>query len=260
MGGHAVSARFYADVALVTGTSISLPEQTARHVQVLRLQPGERITLFNGRGDGQPGSEGEFEATVERMGRSDVDVTIGAFTATAREAGRAIHLVVGMPANDRMDWLIEKATELGATSIQPVMSERSVLRLKAERADKKVAHWRGIAIAASEQCGRNRLPLIHDVATLADWLKKSMAETSGDAGTRLLLSLQTGSRPLGQAVQAVAGSGALTFLNGPEGGLSPAEEAAAIACGFSPVTLGPRVLRAETAPLACLAQLALTVE
>ena len=251
-----MSARFYADVALKTGECISLPEQTARHVQVLRLQPGEHITLFNSRGDGQPGSEGEFDATVERMGRSDVEVTIGVYTATAREAGRAIHLVVGMPANDRMDWLVEKATELGAASIQPVMSERSVLRLKAERADKKVAHWRGIAIAASEQCGRNRLPLIHEVATLTDWLKRSMAETSTDAGTRLLLSLQDGSRPLGQA----AGSGALTFLSGPEGGLSAAEEAAAIACGFSPVTLGPRILRAETAPLACLAQLALTVQ
>lgn len=253
-----MSARFYADVALKTGECISLPEQTARHVQVLRLQPGEHITLFNSRGDGQPGSEGEFDATVERMGRSDVEITIGVYTATAREAGRAIHLVVGMPANDRMDWLVEKATELGAASIQPVMSERSVLRLKAERADKKVAHWRGIAIAASEQCGRNRLPLIHEVATLTDWLKKSMAETSTEAGARLLLSLQNGSRPLGQAV--AAGSGALTFLSGPEGGLSAAEEAAAIACGFSPVTLGPRILRAETAPLACLAQLALTVQ
>jgi 16S rRNA (uracil1498-N3)-methyltransferase len=253
-----MSARFYADVALVTGTSISLPEQTTRHVQVLRLQPGERITLFNGRGDGQPGSEGEFEATVERMGRSDVDVVIGAWTATAREAARSIHLVVGMPANDRMDWLIEKATELGAASIQPVMSERSVLRLKAERADKKVAHWRGIATASSEQCGRNRVPLIHDVTTLADWLKKSTAETGAASnGLRLLLSLQDGSRPLAEAV-ASTGLTSFTFLNGPEGGLSPAEEAAALACGFSPVTLGPRVLRAETAPLACLALLTLS--
>ncbi|ABM39369.1 16S rRNA (uracil(1498)-N(3))-methyltransferase [Polaromonas naphthalenivorans] len=247
-----MSARFYADVALAAGTSISLPEQTARHVQVLRLQPGERITLFNGRGD----TEGEFDATVERMGRSDVDVTIGAWTATAREAARTIHLVVGMPANDRMDWLIEKATELGAASIQPVMSERSVLRLKAERADKKVAHWRGIAIASSEQCGRNRVPLIHDVATLGEWLKKSTAETGAAAsnGMRLLLSLQDGSRPLAEAVASTA-LASFTFLNGPEGGLSPAEEAAALACGFSPVTLGPRVLRAETAPLAALATL-----
>jgi 16S rRNA (uracil1498-N3)-methyltransferase len=244
-----VSARFYADVALVSGSSVSLPEQTARHVQVLRLQPGERILLFNGRGD----AEGEFDATVERMGRSDVDVAVGAWTATAREAARAVHLVVGMPANDRMDWLIEKATELGAASIQPVMSERSVLRLKAERADKKVAHWRGIAIASSEQCGRNRVLLIHEVALLSDWLKKTALVPAG-TGTRLLLSLQDGTRPLHQAV---SGAGALTFLSGPEGGLSPAEELAAIACGFSPVTLGPRILRAETAPLACLSLLTL---
>ena len=245
-----MSARFYADIALVTGQSVTLPEQTARHVQVLRLQPGGRILLFNGRGD----TEGQFEATVERMGRSDVDVLVGAYTASAREASRAIHLVVGMPANERMDWLIEKATELGAASIQPVMSERSVLRLKAERAEKKVAHWRGIAIASSEQCGRNRVPLVRDVATLPDWLKKA-ALVPFEAGTRLLLSLQGGSRPL---TQALADTGELTFLSGPEGGLSPAEEAAAMACGFSPVTLGPRVLRAETAPLAVLALLALT--
>ena len=243
-----MSARFYADVALVPGTSLSLPEQTARHVQVLRLQPGERITLFNGRGD----EEGEFDATVERMGRSDVDVVVGAWTVTAREAVRAIHLVVAMPANDRMDWLIEKATELGAASIQPVMSERSVLRLKPDRADKKVAHWRGIAIAASEQCGRNRLPLVHEVVTLANWFKQAAAQPAA-AGCRLLLSLREGTRPLGEAV---APGHALVFLSGPEGGLSPAEEAAALACGFSPVTLGPRVLRAETAPLAVLAVLA----
>ncbi|MGV8804694.1 MAG: 16S rRNA (uracil(1498)-N(3))-methyltransferase [Polaromonas sp.] len=261
-----MSARFYADMALVPGQSVTLPDATARHVQVLRLQPGDTITLFNGLGDGQGSLEGEFEATVARMGRSDVDVTIGSYTATKREAARAIHLVVTMPANDRMDWLIEKATELGAASIQPVMSERSVLRLKAERADKKVAHWRGIATAASEQCGRNRLTLIHDVTTLADWLKKlpSPAEAEAEAGTRLLLSLQEGSRPLAQVVALVdanespAAPRALTFLNGPEGGLSPAEEAAALACGFRPVTLGPRVLRAETAPLACLALLTLS--
>ena len=238
-----MSARFYADVALVAGTSISLPEQTARHVQVLRLQPGERITLFNGRGEG----EGEFDATVERMGRSDVDVSVGAWIATAREAARKVHLAVGMPANDRMDWLVEKATELGAASIQPLMSERSVLRLKADRADKKVAHWRGIAIAACEQCGRNRVPLVHAVQTLADWLKNSL--TPAETGTRLLLSLKDGSRSL---IPAIAGTDTFTFLSGPEGGLSAAEEAAATTSGFAAVTLGPRILRAETAPLAVL--------
>lgn len=246
-----MTARFYADMALTPGACVSLPEQTARHVQVLRFQPGDLLTLFNGQGDGQPGSEGEFEATVEHMGRNEVRVNVGTYSATAREAKRAIHLVMGMPANERMDWLVEKASELGAASIQPLMSERSVLRLQGERADKKLAHWRGVAIAACEQCGRNRLPLIHEAASLADWLKNNPDPAQAD--TRWLLSLQAGTRPL---AQAVAPAGALTFLSGPEGGLSPAEEAAAMACGFRPVTLGPRILRAETAPLAVLAMLA----
>lgn len=250
-----MSARFYADIALSPGNSVSLPAQAARHVQVLRMQPGDALTLFNGRGDGQPGSEGEFAATVERMGRSEVEVMVGAYTATAREAGRAVHLAVGMPANERMDWLVEKAAELGVASIQPLMCERSVLRIKGERADKKLTHWRGVAIAACEQCGRSRVPIIHDAANLTDWLK-GRGQGAAEGGARLLLSLQDGTRPLAEAV-ADAGNGALTFLSGPEGGLSPAEEAAAIASGFVPVTLGPRVLRAETAPLACLSFLAL---
>ncbi|WP_457281930.1 16S rRNA (uracil(1498)-N(3))-methyltransferase [Polaromonas sp. P5_D5] len=250
-----MTARFFADIALASGSIVSLPPSTARHVQVLRMQPGDALTIFNGQGNGQPGSEGEFAATVERMGRSDVEVLIGGYTATAREASRSIHLAVGMPANDRMDWLIEKAAELGVASIQPLMSERSVLRIKGERADKKIAHWRGVAVAACEQCGRSRIPPVHDVANLSDWLKGAGQGAAG--GTRLLLSLQDGSRPLAEAV-AAAGAGALTFLSGPEGGLSAAEEAAAMACGFAAVTLGPRVLRAETAPLACLSFLAVT--
>ena len=250
-----MSARFYADTALTTGSTLILPDHAARHIQVLRLQPGDSITLFNGLGSGQQGSEGEFSATITRMGRSDVDVTIGAYTATHCEAPRAVHLVVSMPANERMDWLVEKATELGVASIQPVMSERSVLRLKAERADKKRAHWRGVAIAASEQCRRSRVPFIHDVAVLADWLKTTARQVpTADAGAKLLLSLQAGTQPL---ARAAVGTQALTFLSGPEGGLSLAEETAALTCGFMPVTLGPRVLRAETAPLACLSFIAL---
>ncbi|MFM9900648.1 MAG: 16S rRNA (uracil(1498)-N(3))-methyltransferase [Polaromonas sp.] len=249
-----MTARFYADMALAPGALVSLPDAVARHVQVLRLQPGGHITLFNGQPHaGHP--EGAFDAVVERMGRSDVDVTVGAFTPTARETRRAVHLAVGMPANDRMDWLVEKATELGVASIQPLMTERSVLRLKAERADKKLAHWRGVAVAACEQSGRNRVPVIHEVMTLAEWLSGLSAE--GNA-TRLLLSLASlggGTQPLPAAVPA---TGPLTFLSGPEGGLGPQEETAARAAGFAPVTLGPRVLRSETAPLACLAYLSLT--
>ena len=245
-----MTARIYTDQHLVSGSSISLPPVAARHVQVLRFQPGQTVTLFNGLGS----EEGEFTATIESMGRNDVQVLVGSFTVSQRECARAVHLAIGMPANDRMDWLVEKATELGVTSIQPLMTERSVLRLTGERADKKQAHWRGIAIAACEQCGRNRVPLIHMPASLNDWLKNSLETVDLGVTKRLLLSLRSGTQPL----TAVAGNnGALTFLSGAEGGLSAAEESAAIAAGFDPVTLGQRVLRSETAPLACLSYLML---
>ena len=122
--------RFHVPVPLAAGAALALPPGAARHVQVLRLQPGDGITLFNGEG-------GEWTASVTRMGRSDVDVEIGAHTAVEREAARAVHLVVGMPANERMDWLVEKATELGAASIQPVTTARSVVKLAGERAAKR---------------------------------------------------------------------------------------------------------------------------
>jgi 16S rRNA (uracil1498-N3)-methyltransferase len=257
--------RFYCPAPLATATELDLPAGAARHVQVLRLQPGDSITLFNG-GPGwdagnarnQPG--GEFDATITRMGRSDVGVRIGAHHALEREPLRTMHLAVGMPANDRMDWLVEKATELGVASIQPLMTERSVLRLSGERADKKVAHWQSVAIAACEQCGGNRVPLVHPVLGLGAWLKGQTATAqpiSAQAGA-LLLSLRAGTRSLQVAIDAIAPPDgntppfALTFLSGPEGGLSAAEEDAALAQGFAPVTLGPRVLRAETAALAAL--------
>jgi 16S rRNA (uracil1498-N3)-methyltransferase len=234
--------RFYCPVPLASGDVLELPAGAARHVQVLRMQPGGLITLFNGQG-------GEFEATIEHMGRSDVRVRIGLHDPVEREAPREIHLAAGMPANERMDWLVEKATELGVASIQPLMTERTVLRIKGERADKKLAHWQAIAEAACEQCGRNRIPLIHEVLTLDQWSKAGKAQ-----GRRLLLSLAAGTQPLMQAAEP---QGAVTLLSGPEGGMSPAEEAAAIAAGFVPTSLGPRILRAETAPLAVLAALTL---
>jgi 16S rRNA (uracil1498-N3)-methyltransferase len=159
-----------------------------------------------------------------------------------------VHLAVGMPANDRMDWLVEKASELGVASIQPLMTERSVLRLSGERAEKKVAHWSSVAVAACEQCGGNRVPRIHAVQTLDAWLKTGAA-TDGPA--RLLLSLQDGAMPLRNWV-GINRPQTATFLSGPEGGLSAQEEAAALARGFSPATLGLRVLRAETAAIAAL--------
>ena len=234
--------RFYCPGALPSGQSIELPPGAARHAQVLRLQPGAAVVLFNGGG-------GEFDAVVEHMGRSQVRVAVGAHRAIEREAARQVHLAVGMPANERMDWLVEKATELGAASIQPLVAQRSVLKLKSERADKKRAHWQSISIASCEQSGRNRVPAIHEVMDLGAWL-----ELPPSCEMRLLLSLDAAA---GSLPQVAAGSVPVLLLSGPEGGFTPQEEQAAVARGLAPVNLGPRVLRAETAPLAALAALTL---
>ncbi|WP_027996734.1 16S rRNA (uracil(1498)-N(3))-methyltransferase [Simplicispira psychrophila] len=248
--------RFHCLSDLAIGTEIELPVGAARHVQVLRLQPGDGITLF---GDH---AGGEWEASITHMGRSSVRVQPTAHHAIEREAPRAIHLLAGITANERMDWLVEKATELGAASITPLLAEHSVLKLKGERADKKWAHWQAVAVAACEQCGRNRIPLIRPALRLADWLAAhpaALAAAPADntaVTTRLLLSLRPGTQSLHSAT-AATGSGPVLFLSGPEGGLSNAEEALALQHGFTPVTLGSRVLRAETAPLAALAALTL---
>ena len=237
--------RIYCPTDLPSASALDLPAGAARHVQVLRLQPGDSVILFNGQG-------GEVDATITRMGRSSVEVRLGVHHAIERENTHPVHLAVGMPANDRMDWLVEKATELGVASIQPLLTERTVLRLAGERADKKVAHWHSVAVAACEQCGGNRVPQIWPVQSLAAWLRALPAKRPHDA--RWLLSLADGALPLQQHTAHGVAAHTL-FLSGPEGGFSAAEEAAAAQCGFAPVTLGPRVLRAETAALTALARL-----
>lgn len=232
--------RLHVPLPLAPGEPLVLPPGAARHVQVLRLQPGAPLVLFNGEG-------GEWSAVVTRMGRSEVEVAIGAHDPVERELPCRVTLAVGMPANERMDALVEKATELGVFAIQPLLCERSVLRLAGERAQKKVEHWRGVAVAASEQCGRTRVPAIAAVMPLPQWLS-ALAFT----GRRNVLSLR-------EAVpfSADVPEGDMLFLSGPEGGLSPAEESAALGAGFRAVSLGPRTLRADTAPLAVLSALGL---
>ena len=215
-------------------------------MQVLRLQPGDALTLFDGAG-------GEWTASVTHMGRSEVRVRPAAHAAVEREAARAVHLAAGLMAADRMDWLVVKATELGATSLQPLLCERSSLRLSGERAQKKRAHWQAVAVAASEQSGRNRLLDVRSQLMFQEHLDQPVA--AGDA--RWLLSLDPAAVPAHEALDALAPGQAVTLLSGPEGGLAPAEEAAARDAGYRPVSLGPRVLRAETAPLAALAALLL---
>ena len=234
-----MSVRLFVDAALQRGAELDLPDAAARHVQVRRLQPGDPLRLFNGCG-------GEWAATVLHIGRRRVGVRIGDHDEGAeRELKLRITVALGMPANERMDILVEKATELGVHAIVPLQTERSVLRLHGERAQRKRAHWQGIAAAAAEQCGRCRVPQVAAVCTLDELLAQPT-----DGARRLLLSPAAGAAPLRVAA---AGADALLTLSGPEGGLSPAEEAAARARGFVAASLGERVLRAETAPLAVLA-------
>jgi 16S rRNA (uracil1498-N3)-methyltransferase len=178
-----------------------------------------------------------------------VSVAVGPAVAAVPELSVAVTLAVGVPANERMDTLVEKATELGVAAIQPLECERSVLRLAGERAARRREHWQAVAAAASEQCGRAVGPAVASPRRLDDWLAGLPAD-----GRRLLLSLAGDAVPW---AAAGAPGGFVTVLSGPEGGLAPEEEAAARAAGFQPVSLGPRVLRADTAPLALLAAIAL---
>ncbi|MBC7956440.1 MAG: 16S rRNA (uracil(1498)-N(3))-methyltransferase [Cytophagales bacterium] len=235
-------ARLYLEQPLQADSLITLPPGPARHVQVLRLQPGAEITLFNGQG-------GEWRATVQQMGRSEVQVQLHEHDAVNRELPHPITLAIGMPANERMDALVEKATELGVAAIQPLLTERSVLRLSGERAERRLAHWQGVAVAACEQCGRTRVPELSPVRTLADWLR---VRTAMNGEQRCVLS------PRAARTWSATYTGPAVFLSGPEGGLTDAELALAEAAGFSPLSLGLRVLRADTAPLAVLAHLALS--
>lgn len=235
--------RFFVDTPLAaTDGDIALPPGAARHVQVLRLQPGEALTLFDGSGP-------EWQAEVTAMGRSEVRVRLISAEQPQRELARAVTLAVVMPANDRMDFLVEKATELGAAALQPLMSERSVLRLNGERADKKRSHWQGVAVAAAEQSGRTVPTHIAPVMALGAWL--ATLKDDGEEWRGLL-------SPRAAAPLAAFPQQRALFLSGPEGGLSDAEEDAARARGFAPISLGPRVLRADTAPLAVLSWLALS--
>jgi len=242
-----MSARLHIDpppagATLAAGAELLLPANASRHVQVLRLQPGQQITLFDGRG-------GEWLAEILTMDRKTVSARVMAHLAVERELSTEVTLALGMPANERMDGLVEKATELGLRCLQPLVCERSVLRLAGERAERKTAHWQAIAVSACEQSGRNRVTKVALPMSLRDWL----AAQAGSVSRRLLLSLAPNALPL---APSLTGANAITALSGPEGGLSAAEVALAESSGFLPISLGARVLRADTAPLALLACIA----
>jgi 16S rRNA (uracil1498-N3)-methyltransferase len=262
------------------GESFDLPEAAARHLKVRRGQPGDALRLFDGLSTEEAG-EGpalDWPAEVVAITRAAVQVRITgeAVSPPAAELPIAVTLAFGMPANDRIDALIEKATELGAAAFVPLITERSVLRLEGDRAERRREHWQAVAVAACEQCGRARVPRVLAVQPLDALLAESIGGVDDPALTtsRWLLSTAPDAPALAARFAVPSAPTALTapteraewtaqrpralFLSGPEGGLSAAEEARAREAGFAPVSLGSRVLRADTAPLAVLGWIALS--
>jgi 16S rRNA (uracil1498-N3)-methyltransferase len=233
-----MAPRFFVDTPLRAGGVCTLPEDAAHHaIHVLRLREGEAITLFNGRG-------GEFAARIASMQRLRIAVDLLQHRAIERESPLRVTLVQGVSAGEKMDSTLRKAVELGVAEVQPVLAARSVARPKGSRAEGRRAHWQKLVIAACEQCGRNRIPEVHPLIALSDYRPVGQ-------GTKLLLS------PLSETPFSKLSLKAENFIlaAGPEAGFTAEEEAALASAGFVPASLGPRVLRTETAAVAALAAL-----
>ena len=232
-------SRIFVEVELATGRVLELPVETAVYaVKVLRLRTGDPLVLFNGRG-------GEFQAMLGEGTRGRVLVEVGAHRDVERESSLAVTLGLGISRGERMDFGVQKAVELGVSEVAPLVSERCVVQLDQGRAATRLEHWRRVMASACEQCGRNRLPRLLEVTALADWL----TNTSG--ACRLVLTPGADASLADLPVP----DGPVVLLTGPEGGLAPAELALATRAGFTPLRLGPRTLRTETAVVAALAAL-----
>ena len=220
--------RFYLPAPLALQTTFSLPDNIVRHIHVLRLNTGDSITLFNGTGN-------DFDATLQAIGKRHAECHITAQRQPENESPLAITLVQAISSGERMDFTLQKSVELGVRAIQPIISERCVVRLSGERADKRVQRWQDIVIAACEQSGRSIVPTVQPIVSFS--------------GLHLMMSLRraTTLRDITPAPQT------LRLMIGPEGGWTPAEEQAALAAGVQTITLGKRVLRTETAAMAAMA-------
>ncbi|MEC5384509.1 16S rRNA (uracil(1498)-N(3))-methyltransferase [Uliginosibacterium sp. H3] len=230
--------RFYCPMPLSVGAEVTLPREMAHHAgQVLRLREGDELVLFNGEG-------GEFRGSLQGAGR-ELRVSLQEYAAADRLAPLDVTLVQALAVADKMDWIVQKAAELGVRCVQPVSAERSVLKLAGDREAKRLAHWRQVAVSAAEQCGCNRPLQVGALQSLTGWLGRNV-----EAGAqRWILHPEEG-----QALSSLPRpAGPVALLIGPEGGWSPAEMAAAQRAGCLPVAMGPRVLRTETAGLAAMA-------
>ena len=231
--------RLHVDLPLAAGARVTLPEAAGHHAtRVLRLGVGDALTVFDGRG-------GEYHATLARAARGAVAIDVGEHVPVDRESAFTVELGQGICKGDRMDLVVQKATELGVHRIAPLVCERTVVKLDPARAERRIAHWQAIAVHAAQQCGRTRVPEVAGVEGLGPWLARSCRDHQG-----LVLS------PRGEArlsdIAPPAPGTPVPLLVGPEGGLSPREDECARAAGLTGLRLGPRVLRAETAAVVAL--------
>jgi len=240
--------RFFVTSPLAIGETCILPETVVRHVHVLRLQIGDTITLFNGEG-------GAYDAELVDIEKRHASAQLRSHHTEDLETPYRLTLAQGVAGGDKMDWLIEKAVELGVHRVMPLTTSKSVVRLQGERAVKRREHWQALARAACEQCGRNRVPQVEPVTDLRHWLAEQVQSGATDSGVLKLLLSPRGAQQFDTLPAAPPPSGVILLI-GPEGGLSEAEEEEAKACGFAALGLGPRILRTETAGIAVLAALA----
>lgn len=227
--------RIFTPQHMTSGQILALEESPSHHlIKVLRMQAGRELILFNGQG-------GEFQARIDTLHKKQVDVLIGSFTADNRQSPLQLNLAIGLSRGERMDWVLQKATELGVTHITPLITERTEVKLSGERQDKKIQHWQQVIVSACEQCQRNLLPVLADPIRLDDWIDNV------DSELRFVLHHRDS-----QGLSAEKAPASVTLLIGPEGGLSEKEISQALAQNFQALTLGPRVLRTETAPVAAI--------
>ena len=232
--------RFYVAQPLAIGQLLDLPSEVAHHIQVVRMAPGDTLTLFNGEG-------GEYTAVLTDVQKKRASAEIKVFTPREVELPYAITLAQALPEASKMDWIIEKAVELGVAGVQPLAARRCVVRLSSERAEKKLAHWQGVIVSASEQSGRNRLAQLAEPVEFKEWIAQQ------DLHKRVLLTPRATESLADWARHQPAQ--ALTIMVGPEGGFSDEEEELALTHGALPLSMGPRVLRTETAALSALSML-----
>lgn len=231
--------RLYIEGPIAVGGEAEIRDEQARYVsRVLRLKPGDCVTLFDGTG-------AEYPASIVSLSKTRVLVSVTDEIHRDTESSLRIHLLQGVSRGERMDFVVQKATELGVHRITPVLTEYSVVKLDEKRAEKRIRHWRGVAASACEQCGRNVLPVLDPPIALRNWL----GENLDSAGTRIIL--KPGADGSLKSIQPDGGQ--LTALIGPEGGLSDEEYGLAEATGFQSIGFGPRILRTETAALAVVA-------